>query len=83
MAVAMRSSTSEGPASTATSISVSPSTAPRRSVTAIRVWVVSTAAASTQDCEELKTRLRRRRPPVASPVSPSTIMPAPSSASRR
>ena len=42
---------------------------------AIRVCVVSTAAASTRDCEVLNARLRRRRPPVASPVSPSTIMP--------
>ena len=57
------------------SMPVSPSTSPPRSVTAIRVCVVSTAAARTRDCEVLNTRLRRRRPPVASLVSPSTIMP--------
>ena len=32
----------------------------------MRVWVVSTAATSARDWEVLKSRLRRRRPPVAS-----------------
>ena len=59
------------------------STVPPRSVTAIRVCVVSTAATRTRDCEVLKASRRRRRPPVASVVSPSTIIAAPSSASSR
>ena len=74
---------STGPRSTGTSISSWASTAPPRSVSAIRVCVVSTAATSARDWDVLKTRLRRRRPPVASLVSPSTIIPASSSASRR